>query len=89
RVSEATKADNAPLSKSNKKRILKHMESGVAKGSAQLAGVQSHGVLWEVISDLFVTRLGTCMLVRSLVLENRDESPFPPNEKHYHMVALE
>ncbi|CAN0313296.1 unnamed protein product [Pylaiella littoralis] len=42
-----------------------------------------------MISDLLVTRLGTCMLVRSLVLENRDESPYPPSEKHYHMVALE
>lgn len=31
----------------------------------------NQGELWKVVSDLLVTRLGTCMLVRSLVLENR------------------
>ncbi|CAN0500311.1 unnamed protein product, partial [Ectocarpus sp. 8 AP-2014] len=53
------------------------------------AGQASHGAQWKMISELLVTRLSTCMLVRSLVLENRDESPYPPFEKHYHMVALE
>lgn len=43
----------------------------VAGGGAALAGPQQHGALWKMISDLLVTRLGTCMLVRSLVLENR------------------
>lgn len=50
---------------------MKEMDSEGAKGTVQLAGLKSHGALWRVISDLFVTRLGTCMLVRSLVLENR------------------
>lgn len=50
---------------------MKQLESIGAQGGAQLAGQGEHGALWRVISDLLVTRLGTCMLVRSLVLENR------------------
>lgn len=46
-------------------------------GAAALAGQPTHGGLWKMVSDLLVTRLWTCMLVRSLVLENR-WVPSPP-----------
>lgn len=71
RISDAEAADNAPLSKSAKRRSARLSETGPTSGAAALDGQNGHGALWKVIADLFVTRLGTCMLLRSLVLENR------------------
>ncbi|CAN0097586.1 unnamed protein product, partial [Ectocarpus sp. 12 AP-2014] len=88
RVSAAQAADSTPLSRSLKRRAARGADF-TPVGAAALAGQASHGAMWKMISELLVTRLSTCMLVRSLVLENRDESPYPPFEKHYHMVALE
>ena len=66
-----TRFDSVAVPRRSARRKSARATEIVAGGGAALAGPQQHGALWRMISDLLVTRLGTCMLVRSLVLENR------------------